>query len=155
MRSTTENSSVARGKFDTPITEIDVLDLTIEQHLEHEVLMMKIESSKLLSSIAATVLLTSLAGPTSAMPEKEEAMSQNTNTTIQEGEINTNDTFQVGDSNDNATYQQGLDNANRTRQRGTYNWNETGQFGRVNFNTTDQSWKTDRKVRRKRNRSKN
>lgn len=92
---------------------------------------MKIESSKLLSSIAATVLFASLAGPASAM-------NQNTNTTIQEGEINTNDTFQVGYGNDNATYQQGLDNANRTRQRGMYNWNESGQFGKVNYNKTDQ-----------------
>jgi len=129
MRSTTENRSVGRGKVDTPITVIDVLDLTIEQHFEHEVLTMKIESSKLLSSIAASILLVSLTGPASAA---------NTNTTIQEGKINTNDTYQLGFENDNATYQQGLDNANRTRQRGMYNWNETGQFGKVNYNKTDQ-----------------
>lgn len=99
---------------------------------------MKIESSKLLSSITAVALSVILAGPTSAM-------SENTNTTIQEGEINTNDTFQVGYGNDNATYQQGLDNANRTRQHGMYNWNETGQFGKVNYNKADQK---DWRVRR-------
>lgn len=102
---------------------------------------MTIESSKLLSSLTVTAMLTLLAGPAFAA-------SQNTNTTIQEGVINTNDTFQVGDGNDNATYQQGRDNANRTRQRGERNWNETGQFGRVNFNKTDQRRLARRKLLR-------
>ncbi len=103
---------------------------------------MTIASSKILSAFTVAAMLVAFSGPASAV-------GQNTNTTIQEGEISTNDTFQLGDGNDNATYQQGLDNANRTLQRGTTNWNETGQFGRVNFNKTDQR----RIAKRKRSRN--
>jgi minor curlin subunit len=79
--------------------------------------------------LATAALLATLSGA---------VLADNTNTTIQQGQINTNDTYQRGRVNDNATYQEGRDNANRTRQWGADNWNQTGQFGKSNYNETHQ-----------------
>lgn len=64
--------------------------------------------------------------------------AQNTNTTIQDGQININRTYQWGASNDNTTYQTGKININRTIQLGGYNGNPTGPFGRINHNGMEQ-----------------
>ena len=87
-------------------------------------------TTKLLA-FAVAVILATLGGPVWAQ-------TQNTNTTIQVGQVNINRTYQCGDSNDNVTYQSGRININHTIQRCGNNGNRMGQLGGINRNKTDQ-----------------
>lgn len=80
---------------------------------------------------AAVAMLAAMLAPVSVH-------AQNTNTTIQQGQVCINRTLQYGDSNANSTYQNCKVNINRTVQRGKKTENATAQFGRINRNHTRQ-----------------